>query len=243
MSCALGAARRGRGPRALSDPPADMAALCYIYIYIYICVYIYIYKLYHTYIYIYIYTYKYMYIYIYIYIYIYYRYVLSQTIYIYIYIYIYLYKWTWRPARGHGGPVHPIRIARIHVTRFSPRVGLPRQIYLIGNLTAALRLSKGWSEKTRILDCELGVCAQIRMHILYVHTHDILYYTLQQNNIYIIQYNTIQYNTIQYNTIQYNTIQYNTIQYNTLLYYTILYYTVLYYYTILYHILLCYSLV
>ena len=28
--------------------------------------------------------------------------------------------------------LHPVRITRIHVTRFSPRVGLPRKICLIG---------------------------------------------------------------------------------------------------------------
>ena len=28
--------------------------------------------------------------------------------------------------------MHPVRITRIHVTRFSPRVGLPRKIYVLG---------------------------------------------------------------------------------------------------------------
>ena len=49
--------------------------------------------------------------------------------------------------------IFPIRIARIHVTRFSPRVGLTRQIYLIGNLSAALRFSKAWVRK----DANLGL--------------------------------------------------------------------------------------
>ena len=38
--------------------------------------------------------------------------------------------------------VHPVRITRIHVTRFSPRVGLPRKIDQIGTQTGALRFSK-----------------------------------------------------------------------------------------------------
>ena len=54
---------------------------------------------------------------------------------------------------GHRMPdrVHPVRIARIHYPRFSPRVGLPTKIHLIGNLTAALRFSKGWVRKYRDL--------------------------------------------------------------------------------------------
>ena len=50
----------------------------------------------------------------------------------------------------------PVRIARIHVTRFSPRVGLPRQLYLIGNLTAALRFAKGWVRKDANLGSRIG---------------------------------------------------------------------------------------
>ena len=37
--------------------------------------------------------------------------------------------------------------------RFVPRVGLPRNRFLIGNLTAALRFSKGWVRK----DANLGL--------------------------------------------------------------------------------------
>ena len=43
--------------------------------------------------------------------------------------------------------VHPVRIARIRLPRFVPRVGLPRNLCLIGNLTAALRCCKGWVRK------------------------------------------------------------------------------------------------
>ena len=48
--------------------------------------------------------------------------------------------------------LHLVRIARIHYPRFVPRVGLPRNLCLIGSLTAALRLSKGWVRK----DANLG---------------------------------------------------------------------------------------
>ena len=52
--------------------------------------------------------------------------------------------------------VHPVRIARFHVTRLLPRVGLPRNLLLIGNLTAALRLSKGWVRKDPNLGLRTG---------------------------------------------------------------------------------------
>ena len=84
----------------------DGMPLDYAYIYIYIYVYIYIYIYMHISLYIYIYIYIYMCIYIYIYIHV-----------ICVCMYIYL---------------HPIHITRIHVTRFSPRVGLPGIIYVIG---------------------------------------------------------------------------------------------------------------
>ena len=63
---------------------------------------------------------------------------------------------------GRGGcatPVlHPVHIARIHYPRFVPRVGLPRNLCLIGSLTAALRfVPRVGYDKTRLLDCELGV--------------------------------------------------------------------------------------
>ena len=107
-------------------------------------------------------------------------------IYIYIYIsicYIYIYIYIGDPLRfinlGAKGVaaknfgsfsqahVHPVRIVRFHVTRLSPRVGLPRNLFLIGSLTAALRFSpRVGSEKTRILDCELGVHACIHVGTL-----------------------------------------------------------------------------
>ena len=52
--------------------------------------------------------------------------------------------------------VQPVRIARFHITRFSPRVGLPRSLLLIGSLTAALRLSKGWVRKEANLGLRTG---------------------------------------------------------------------------------------
>ena len=49
--------------------------------------------------------------------------------------------------------LHPVRIARIRCPRFVPRVGLPRNLFLIGSLTTALRFSKGWVRK----DANLGL--------------------------------------------------------------------------------------
>ena len=43
---------------------------------------------------------------------------------------------TWNVARispefhRSSARIHPVRIARIHVTRFSPRVGLPRDLFV-----------------------------------------------------------------------------------------------------------------
>ena len=136
----------------------------YIYISIYIMTYVYIYiyihndMLSHIYIYIYI---KYIYIPLYVCIYIY--------IYIYIYMYTCIYvcvcvcvcvctntsksyldiqhiqSSTHAALTGYSNDrswnLHPVRITRIHVTRLSPRVGLPRQKHLIGTWTGALRLS------------------------------------------------------------------------------------------------------
>ena len=47
-------------------------------------------------------------------------------------------------------------MARFHVTRFAPRVGLPRNLLLIGSLTAALRFSKGWVRKDSNLGLRTG---------------------------------------------------------------------------------------
>ena len=38
---------------------------------------------------------------------------------------------------AHCNLIHPVRVTRIHVTRLSPRVGLLRQIYLIGTETGS----------------------------------------------------------------------------------------------------------
>ena len=43
--------------------------------------------------------------------------------------------------------IHPVPITRFSPTRFVPRVGLPRNLFLIGSSTAALRCSAGWVRK------------------------------------------------------------------------------------------------
>ena len=117
-----------------------MYVYVYIYIYIYICIYIYI----HLYIYIQRERERFIYLFILI------------CIFIQICIYIYIYVWVsvlarCSPhralARLSPARVRPIRIPRIRLPRFVPRVGLPRKPLLIGNLTAALRLFKGWVRK------------------------------------------------------------------------------------------------
>ena len=49
-------------------------------------------------------------------------------------------------ARSHLD-VQPVPITIFSLTRLFPRVGLPRDLCLIGSLTAALRFSKGWVRK------------------------------------------------------------------------------------------------
>ena len=135
----------------------------YVYIYIYIHTHIPIYTYAYIYIYAHVYICVYIYIYIHTYIYIYMGYI---HIYIYIHIiYIYIYgthptiatppSVTWKPSFSapHRAVIHPVRIARIPYPRFVPRVGLPRNLFLIGSLTAALRFSKGWVRK----DANLGL--------------------------------------------------------------------------------------
>ena len=55
--------------------------------------------------------------------------------------------------------LQPVRIARIHCPRFVPRVGLPRNLFLIGSLTAAVRCSKGWVRQDANLGLRSG-CAR-----------------------------------------------------------------------------------
>ena len=113
-----------------------------------------------------------MYVCVHIYIYI-YIYVIMVTLYIYIYtqtcLIMIMVCFLYVRVNSHSdtmyfccycfpvpkaAALHPVRIARIRCPRFVPRVGLPRNLCLIGCLMAALRFSKGW---VRILDCELGV--------------------------------------------------------------------------------------
>ena len=62
-------------------------------------------------------------------------------------------------------PLHPGRIARIHNPRFVPRVGLPRNLFLIGSLTAALRFSKGWVRRDANLGLRIGCTKIARLKI------------------------------------------------------------------------------
>ena len=65
-----------------------------------------------------------------------------------------------RPQRGHGlrgrHVVYPVPITRFSLTIFVPRVGLPRNLCLIGSLTAALRFSKGSVRKDLNLVMGIG---------------------------------------------------------------------------------------
>ena len=98
-------------------------------------------------------------------------------------------------ALGSHASVHtrPVRIARIHCPRFVPRVGLPRKSFFDRQFDSGAKISQG-SEKTRILDCELGVCIYIYIYIyaynyvcicihMYVHV-----YTFMCIYIYIYTY-------------------------------------------------------
>ena len=49
--------------------------------------------------------------------------------------------------------VHPVRIARFHVTRFSPRVGCPETLCFIGS---GVRFSKVWVQKDENLITRIG---------------------------------------------------------------------------------------
>ena len=61
----------------------------------------------------------------------------------------------------------PIPITIFSLTRFLPRVGLPRNLFLIGSLTAALRLSKGWVRKYLNLVMGIG-CSSCIMCIIII---------------------------------------------------------------------------
>ena len=83
-----------------------------------------------------------------------YTYTYTVDLYIYMYRYTYTYKYTDIHTTYTVTYIHPVRIARIHYPRFVPRVGLGfKEICTL----SALIISKVGSEKTRILDCELGV--------------------------------------------------------------------------------------
>ena len=57
---------------------------------------------------------------------------------------------------GYSVPLHPVPITIFSLTRLLPRVGLPRNLFLIGSLTAALRFSEGWVRKDLNLVMGIG---------------------------------------------------------------------------------------
>ena len=61
------------------------------------------------------------------------------------------------------GQIHPVRIARLRLPRFAPKVGLPRNRFLMGSLTAALRFSKGWVQKDANIGLRTG-CSATRLN-------------------------------------------------------------------------------
>ena len=76
--------------------------------------------------------------------------------------------------------LHPVRIATIHCPRFVPRVGMPRNLFLIGSFTAALRFVQGLGPKRREswianwFYCLLIVCftyIYIYIYIYELHTY------------------------------------------------------------------------
>ena len=60
--------------------------------------------------------------------------------------------------------IHPVRIARFHVPRFSPRVGLPRNLCFIGS---GVRSSKGWVQKDENLRTRIG-CSLAMLFIYWI---------------------------------------------------------------------------
>ena len=54
------------------------------------------------------------------------------------------------------GMVHPVPVTIFLLTQLFPRLGLPRSLFLIGRLTAALRFSKGWIRKDLNLVMGIG---------------------------------------------------------------------------------------
>ena len=123
--------------------------------YMYTCIYVY--ACIHIHIYIYRERERYSYMYTYV------------CIYLCIYIYIchdaqHAAPAPYRAASQLGWPylskatrlIHPVRIARFHVPRFSPRVGLPRNLLFIGS---GVRLSKGWVQKDENLRTRIGCTA------------------------------------------------------------------------------------
>ena len=69
--------------------------------------------------------------------------------------------------------IHPVAITKSSLTRLIPRVGLPRNRFLMGSLTAALRLSKGWVRKDLNLVMGIGFTyyvSRVYTHIRYPRT-------------------------------------------------------------------------
>ena len=52
--------------------------------------------------------------------------------------------------------LHPVLITIFSLTILFPRVGLPRNLCLIGSLTAAPRFSKGWVRKDQNIAMGIG---------------------------------------------------------------------------------------
>ena len=80
--------------------------------------------------------------------------------------------------------VHPVRIARFHVTPFSPRIGLPRNPLCYRQW---LRCSKGWFQKDENLITRIG-CIILDMGMAYTQT------------VSVVSYGVVQYWVQQYNS-------------------------------------------
>ena len=79
---------------------------------------------------------------------------------------------TYTKPQSNYATLHPVPITIFSLTRLFPRVGLPRNLFLIGSLTAALRFSKGWVRKDLNLVMGIGCMphgprSMLAYHILF----------------------------------------------------------------------------